>query len=57
MSAPLLAVSAAGALRAGLEAPPLLGAAYFVVEEAPLGERAIALAGAWVDRYVPEGLT
>ena len=57
VSAPLLAVSADGALRAGLEANPLLGDDYFVVEEEPLGERAIALACAWVDRYVPEGLT
>ena len=57
VSAPLLAVSADGALRAGLEANPLLGDDYFVVEEAPLGERAVALACAWVDRYVPEGLT
>ena len=57
VSAPLLAVSADGALRAGLESNPLLGDDYFVVEEEPLGERAIALACAWVDRYVPEGLT
>ena len=54
---PLLAVSADAALRAGLEANPLLGDDYFVVEEEPLGERALALACAWVDRYVPEGLT
>lgn len=57
LSVPLLAVSADGALRAGLESNPLLGDDYFVVEEEPLGERAIALACAWVDRYVPEGLT
>ena len=57
VSVPLLAVSADAALRAGLESNPLLGDDYFVVEEEPLGERAIALACAWVDRYVPEGLT
>ena len=50
-------VDADAALRAGLEANPLLGDDYFVVEEEPLGERALALACAWVDRYVPEGLT
>ena len=41
VSAPLLAVSADGALRAGLESNPLLGDDYFVVEEEPLGERAV----------------